>query len=136
MIKHVALGIDWRFGRVEIFRHVVAQRPGAERHDLSGFIGNGKRDAPPEAVEQPSAVLVARDQTGLDQQLFVVLRFQMPKQSVAAAWCIANSETRNRILIQTAIFEVRQRGFPFESSFDLLYEKSLCLAVHFDENRA
>src|SRR2546430_9011569 len=35
VIEHVALGIDRRLGRIEILRHLVAQRARSERHDFS-----------------------------------------------------------------------------------------------------
>ncbi len=60
----------------------------------------------------------------------------MTQQRIAAARRVSNSETRDRILIETAILEIRPRRFAFECPFELFHEKSLCLAVHFHENGA
>src|SRR5256885_8569849 len=64
MIEHVAFGINRCLGRVEIFRHVIAQRTSSEGHDLSRFIGNRKGDAPPKPVKEPTAALI----TGQDRK--------------------------------------------------------------------
>ncbi len=79
--------------------------------------------------------MVARHQPGIDQQLFVVFRFQLAQQRIAAARRVTNSETSDRILIEPAILEIRPRCFPFRRSFELLHEKSLRLAVHFHQHR-
>ena len=71
VIKHVALGIDGRLGRVQIFRLVIAKRAAAEGNHLSRFVGNWKRDAPAKAVKELAA-LIAGDEAGFDEQLFVV----------------------------------------------------------------
>src|SRR5205807_2911458 len=107
-----------------------------ERHDLSRLIRNGKRDAPTESIKEPTTVLIARHQSGFDQQLFVALEFQMAQQRIAAARRVSNPETRDRILIQPAILEIPPGRFPFQRPFELLHEKRLRLAVHFYQNRA
>src|SRR5713226_663431 len=59
----------------------------------------------------------------------------MTQQRIAATRRVANSESHNGILIETAIFEIRSRRFAFERPFELLHEKALCFSVLFDENR-
>ena len=75
MIEDVALGIDRGFGRVEIFRHVVAERAAAEGDDFSGFVGDGESDAAAETIEEAAAVLIARDQAGFDEKLVGIFCF-------------------------------------------------------------
>ena len=51
VIQHVAFGIDGRFGRIQIFRLVVAQCAAPKGHDFPRFVCNRKRDAPAETIE-------------------------------------------------------------------------------------
>src|SRR5713226_2558166 len=60
----------------------------------------------------------------------------MAQQHIAAAWGISDSKTRDRIVIEPAILEIRPRRFPFRRTLELLHEKSLRLAVHFHQYRA
>src|SRR5205807_10106986 len=105
------------------FRLVVAERSGAERDNLRRFIRNWKSDATPETVEQAPTVLIARNQSRFDQKFLVIFYFQMPQKHVASARRIANTEARNRFLIQSAIFQIRTRRFSFKRPFQLLDKK-------------
>src|SRR6266436_6287513 len=60
----------------------------------------------------------------------------MSQQGVAAARRIPNAETCDGILVQSAIFEVRPRRFPFQRPCQLLQEKRLRLSMHFHEHGA
>ena len=76
MVEHVALRIDRRLGRVQIFRHVVAHGAAAEGDHFARFIGDGKHDAAAEAVVE-AAALIAREKAGGFEQFFGIFRLQM-----------------------------------------------------------
>ena len=80
--------------------------------------------------------LVPRNQPRLHQRLLWILSPQMPKQQVPAARRITNSETRNRIPIQSAIFQIRARCLSFERSLQLFHKECLRLAMNLHQYRA
>ena len=73
MVENVALRIDRRLGRVQIFRQVIAQSAPSERHNLSRFVGNGKHDAPAESVVEPLALIAAEQAGNLEHLLRMFL---------------------------------------------------------------
>jgi len=78
------------------------------------------------AIEQSSAVLSRETRPELDQQLSFLLRFQI-LPNVSPPLCVHRQfRTRIASLSKPRSFEVRQRGFPFESFLRSSSRKMVC----------
>jgi len=124
-----------RFRRIEILRHFVAESAAAKGDDFSGIIGDGKRDAAAEAVEETIA-LVARNEARFGENVVFVFAAEVAEKRVAAAGRVPNAEAFDGGGVKTAIFEIGASGFAFGRTGELLDEEGLGFAMHFDKNGA
>src|SRR5260370_35765649 len=99
-------------GAVRNFGACLDQCSAAERPNLPRLVPYSKCGSPPELVKQPSA-LVSRRQSRFRKQFSRIFRFQKSQQQIAATRGITDSKSRDRILIEAAILEIRQRRFSF-----------------------
>src|SRR5262249_53790863 len=110
------------------------KRARTKRNDFRRFVRNRESDSPPEAIEETTA-LIARNEAGLDERPLLILRPEMPKQQVPAARCITDSEPRNRVAVEPAVFEIGAGRFPLQAAFKLFDEVRLRFAVDFHQHR-
>src|SRR5262249_31617198 len=127
------LGIDGRFGRVEIFGLIIAEGAAAKGDDFGGIVGDRESDAAAEAVEETIVLLITRDEAGLDEERLFVFCAEMTEERVAAAGSEADAETLDGFRVETAIFKIGAGGTAFGSSFQLFHKICLSFAMNLDK---
>ena len=76
MVENATFGINRRFGRVHVLRHVIAHGAAAEGDHFAGFIRDGEHDAAAKTIVEAVAILVARDDAGNFQKFFGIFLLQ------------------------------------------------------------
>ena len=109
-VEQVALGVERRLGRVEIFRLLVPERAAPEGDDPALQIMDRKEQAPAEAVIRPGAVLARdREAGGHEGLLGNLLRAHEAEERVPALRGIAEAEALGDLGVDAALLEVGAR---------------------------
>ena len=107
-IEHAALAKDGGLGRIEVFAAALIagqDAPAEGQHPVAG-VADGKHEAVPEAVVNTIPLLVAGQQSGLDEQGLVVALLFGPAQDDILGRGVADAEGLHDVRSQLPVFQI------------------------------
>ena len=107
-VKDVAFVVDFRFGRVEVFRYLLvgAHRTAAECDDTTADAVDREDHACAEPVVISSVFAFDGQSGGGEELLFVALFERLPCEGVTAAGAVTESEGKDRSVGKAAFAEI------------------------------